>query len=78
MNELTPCPLCSNIDTRHFHQDTQREYLICPSCDLVFVDPKYYLDRDAEFKRYELQKMHLTTLAIAPFSNSCVARSWSV
>ena len=56
MNELTPCPLCSNIDTRHFHQDTQREYLICPSCDLVFVDPKYYLDRDAEFKRYELHK----------------------
>jgi hypothetical protein len=56
MNDPAPCPLCSSIDTRHFHQETQREYLICPICDVVFVHPKYYLRREAELKRYELHK----------------------
>ncbi len=56
MHDLTPCPLCSRIDTHPFHQDIQREYFICPACDVVFVHPKYYLDRKDELKRYELHK----------------------
>ncbi len=48
-----PCPLCSNSYISRFHQDNNRIYLHCNTCDLVFVHPDNYLTQAEEFNRYE-------------------------
>ena len=47
------CPLCYNPSVGSFYNDSKREYLHCPMCDLVFVHPDSYLSSAEEFKRYE-------------------------
>ena len=48
------CPLCSNNTVRLYFHTGLREYYKCSICDLVFVHPRHYLSREAEFRRYEL------------------------
>ena len=47
------CPLCSNTDIQHFHQDVHREYLHCSVCELVFAHPETHLSREEEYERYQ-------------------------
>jgi SAM-dependent methyltransferase len=40
-------------------QDSRRSYLLCPGCSLVFVPPRYFLDRDSEKAEYDLHQNHV-------------------
>lgn len=47
------CPLCECNQTGPFYQDARREYLRCPTCQLVFVPPKYLLSAEEERVVYD-------------------------
>ncbi|MBC8206738.1 MAG: class I SAM-dependent methyltransferase [Kiritimatiellales bacterium] len=49
------CPLCAHMP-ECFCKDRTREYLRCPSCDLVFVPEKDLLAPGAEKARYDLHQ----------------------
>lgn len=48
------CKLCHSDKVESFYKDKNREYLLCPECELIAVPEKYYLDMHSERKRYEL------------------------
>ncbi|TXS94273.1 class I SAM-dependent methyltransferase [Parahaliea maris] len=54
MSDSVHCPLCDNGTTELFYRDRRRPYRRCSRCELVFVPPAYYLDRDAEKAEYDL------------------------
>ena len=51
------CPLCESAQCHDFHQDnnkrSQRIYLQCDQCHLVFVPAAFYLSADAEKAEYD-------------------------
>ena len=51
-----PCPLCGDADSYSFFTDKFRHYRRCPSCDLVFVPPMYWLSTKAEKATYDLHE----------------------
>lgn len=53
---MMQCPLCGAPDAEFFHRDTQREYLRCGACRLVYVPPRYFLDLEAERAEYQLHE----------------------
>ena len=50
------CPLCHNPESLHYFEDKHREYLQCPQCELVFVNPEQRLDAKAEKAHYDLHE----------------------
>lgn len=50
------CPLCSGKDCKLFLKDTQREYLRCLCCELVFVPKSYWLNPKDEKVIYDLHQ----------------------
>lgn len=54
------CPLCDCEECESFHQDnnkrTQRVYLRCSQCHLVFVPPEFYLTAAQEKAEYDLHE----------------------
>src|SRR5690554_5724187 len=50
---MTTCPLCTSLDTRHFHRDRRRDYFRCESCRLVFVPPEQHLSPEQEKAVYD-------------------------
>ncbi|KJY66994.1 2-polyprenyl-3-methyl-5-hydroxy-6-metoxy-1,4-benzoquinol methylase [Vibrio coralliilyticus] len=50
------CPLCHNPESLHYFEDQRREYLQCPQCELVFVNPEQRLDAKAEKAHYDLHE----------------------
>lgn len=52
------CPLCSYPNTRDFHQDSDRTYLRCPACNLIFVNRAALLEPEEEKARYDLHQNH--------------------
>ncbi|USD65209.1 class I SAM-dependent methyltransferase [Vibrio sp. SCSIO 43136] len=50
------CPLCEHTSTHHFYEDSHREYLQCPRCELVFVNPNDRLDAKREKAFYDLHE----------------------
>lgn len=53
------CPLCREPDISAFHQDKNRDYLRCKTCQLVFVPKDQHLTFDQEKNLYDLHKNHL-------------------
>ena len=51
-----PCPLCGDADSYSFFVDKFRRYRRCPTCDLVFVPPVYWLSTKAEKATYDLHE----------------------
>ena len=53
---LEPCPLCLSPDAAPFHisreKSMERDFFLCPRCDLVFVPGKYHIGAEAEKERY--------------------------
>ncbi|MAA70562.1 MAG: hypothetical protein CL679_02420 [Bermanella sp.] len=51
------CPVCDGQQCHGFHQDhskrSQRTYLQCEQCQLVFVPPEFYLSCDEEKAEYD-------------------------
>ncbi len=50
------CPLCRFGSCSFFFRDSEREYLQCPVCSLVFVPPEYQVAADEEKARYDLHR----------------------
>jgi hypothetical protein len=48
------CPLCSGAESEAFHQDKVRNYLKCPTCNLVFVPRHQHLSEADEKAEYDL------------------------
>jgi hypothetical protein len=49
------CPLCdTNTDDLVFRDD--REYYLCPRCQLIFVPPEHHLSPTEEKSRYDLHR----------------------
>jgi len=46
------CPLCETHDVERFYRDSDRDYLLCNECALVFVPPVQFLSMDAEREHY--------------------------
>lgn len=54
-HDRTPpdCPLCAARESITFHTDSAaREYLRCPACQLIFLDPEQRLPFSEEASRY--------------------------
>lgn len=47
------CPLCNGVDTSDFFQNSDRNFLRCQTCLLVFVPPKHFLSVESEKERYD-------------------------
>lgn len=50
------CPLCLSEKIRLFQKVDNKQYQICPNCDLVFLPRKFHLSREEEKKRYDLHE----------------------
>ena len=50
------CPLCDCEHVTCYHEDARREYWRCSNCALIFVPPRFYLDREAEKAEYDLHR----------------------
>ncbi len=53
MSPAQACILCSSKDIRPHAHAADRDYLLCRHCDLVWMDPAQWLDRDAERAYYD-------------------------
>ncbi|MEP1469565.1 MAG: class I SAM-dependent methyltransferase [Halieaceae bacterium] len=53
MSDKAHCPLCGARNYREFATDARRNYLRCARCFLVWVPPRYYLDRAQERSEYD-------------------------
>jgi hypothetical protein len=47
------CPLCRAVDVTKIYQDSHRDYLLCRTCQLVFVPSVQYLSAADEKARYD-------------------------
>lgn len=56
MHSYEQCPLCFNHETQLFHRaiNSERNYLLCPTCDLVFVPKSFHLCPEEEKQIYDL------------------------
>ena len=50
------CPLCHQDHTTLFFEDTQRRYLSCSDCGLVFVPERFWLNAEEEKSVYDLHE----------------------
>jgi SAM-dependent methyltransferase len=47
------CPLCQSSQTSLFLIAENREYHLCPNCDLVFVPEKFFVSKEEEKAKYD-------------------------
>jgi len=47
------CPLCHGENTHDYYQGSDRDYLICDRCALVFVPPRFHVTAQQERQRYD-------------------------
>lgn len=52
------CPLCENHNIRIFDRDSDRTYLHCPVCSLIFIDREDLLTFSEERARYDTHQNH--------------------
>ena len=52
----TACPLCHSAETEQFHQDKNRLYRRCSTCQLTFVPKEFHLSANAEKAQYDLHQ----------------------
>jgi hypothetical protein len=50
---ISPCPLCKSVHVDLFEQAHQRDYFICDTCRLIFLEPEQRLAFEDEIARYE-------------------------
>ncbi len=52
------CGLCAGTETVYYTADRYREYVICRTCNLVFVPETYRISGTKEKARYDLHENH--------------------
>ncbi|MFC1607288.1 class I SAM-dependent methyltransferase [Candidatus Latescibacterota bacterium] len=50
------CPLCLTADPQPFHEDLNRSYLRCETCQLAFVPSEEHLSHEEEKIRYDMHE----------------------
>lgn len=77
MTQAMSCPLCLGQDHHLFHQDnnkrSQRQYVQCAQCHLVFVPSQYYLSSALEKAEYDKHENDTNDARYEGFLN----RLWS-
>ncbi|PLX08143.1 MAG: hypothetical protein C0596_07540 [Marinilabiliales bacterium] len=66
------CTLCKSPDTYLFENVNERDYHKCNSCDLVFLDPKHFLDTDEEKSRYNFHQNNIEDKGYIEFLNRVI------
>lgn len=66
------CTLCKSPDTYLFENVNERDYHKCNSCDLVFLDPKHFLDTDEEKSRYCFHENNIEDEGYVEFLNRVI------
>jgi SAM-dependent methyltransferase len=62
------CLLCTSQTQHHFTDPkSSKEYYHCPTCDLIFLDPKFRLARSDEATRYSLHHNDINDPAYQKF-----------
>ena len=61
------CPLCMAVEITAYFSDSDRSYLCCSTCGLVFVPPDEYVSRCAEKAEYELHHNDIDDLGYRKF-----------
>ena len=61
------CPLCMAVEITAYFSDSDRSYLCCSTCGLVFVPPDEYVSRCAEKAEYELDHNDIDVLGYRKF-----------
>ncbi len=51
---LERCPLCESTSIYLLLEREERTYYHCLFCDLIFLDPRFYLPEEEEKRRYQL------------------------
>lgn len=64
-----PCRLCENNSLFLCKNTGGQDFFLCSVCELVFLDPKHYLSREAEKERYLLHKNEEADLDYRAFLN---------
>ncbi len=70
---LTPCPLCSNKQTTLHYQNSDRDFLKCSVCALVFVPAKFHLKPCEEKAIYDQHRNNPNDSGYRGFLNKLVA-----
>jgi len=63
------CPLCNTPQTTFFHHSEERDYRLCPVCDLVFVPETFFLSPEAEKAKYDHHQNTLQNSGYVNFLN---------
>lgn len=58
MKSAKTCPLCGGDAISHYHQDNMRDYVLCGTCQLVFVPPAQHWSEADEKSYYDLHDNH--------------------
>lgn len=66
------CTLCSSPNTYLFESVNKKEYYKCTNCDLVFLDPKHFLDIDEEKSRYNFHQNNIEDEGYVEFLNRVI------
>lgn len=66
---IMSCPLCLNLNTKHYHQDKMRNYWQCQDCQLVFVKPEDCYSPDDEKAVYDLHENNFEDSGYRDFLN---------
>ncbi len=56
-----PCPLCSNVSSDVFYEDSRCPYIHCDECELIFVPAAYHLTEQGEKEVYDLHENDLNS-----------------
>lgn len=60
------CSLCHN-ETSEYKKARKRNYVFCPSCNSIQMDPDFYISLENEKKRYELHNNDINDLGYQNF-----------
>ena len=50
------CQLCKSTSVNKIYKDRWRDYILCGTCNLVFVPPVHFLSSEEEKSRYDLHQ----------------------
>jgi SAM-dependent methyltransferase len=69
------CPLCNGIENKAIEGVTQRIFLQCAHCFLIFSEPQFFISADEEKSRYALHNNSITDKGYVNFLNQAITPS---
>lgn len=69
------CPLCDTITNKKISSSQNRDYYICKTCELIFINPKLLLEATEEKARYETHENTIESQGYVDFLNRAIIPS---